>query len=207
MINYFCIINEQYIIILVIRCFYHLFKHYRMVEILWIAALLISRKLRLSHLNFSIYIYIYITALRIRDIPYFGSQHIFQMTILGISRTLRSLRLNATCGVSCEFQTFAELRSDHRRLKAEIEVDIIDDGLPKDYRLQVFKLSSRRLDAIVSKAVGQGRKFASFQSYCIYLFDLLWKEWFRFKFKNLSDGLELVTSFCTDNIITTHYAF
>ncbi|KAL3990576.1 hypothetical protein ACH3XW_32335 [Acanthocheilonema viteae] len=87
------------------------------------------------------------------------------MTALTISRALRLLQLhpttdNNTVHVLCEFQTFAGLYANHRRPKRDISAEIIDDGLPKDYRLQVFKVSSRRLDSIVCKAIGQGRKQA-----------------------------------------------
>ncbi|EJW83465.1 S4 domain-containing protein [Wuchereria bancrofti] len=87
---------------------------------------------------------------------------VFQMTALTISRTSRLLRLNhtldyGTINVLREFQTFGGLCKNYRRPKIDIGVEIPDDGLPKDYRLQVFKVSSRRLDSIVSRAVGQGR--------------------------------------------------
>ncbi|EFO23975.1 S4 domain-containing protein [Loa loa] len=84
------------------------------------------------------------------------------MTALTISRTSRLLRLNpiSDCGTGNmlrEFQTFAKLCASHRRPKTNIDIEITDDGLPKDYRLQVLKVTSRRLDSIVSKAIGQGR--------------------------------------------------
>ncbi|CAG9533681.1 unnamed protein product [Cercopithifilaria johnstoni] len=84
------------------------------------------------------------------------------MTALTISKASQLLRLrpitdNSTIHVPREFQTFAKLFASHRRPKADISAEIIDDGLPKDYRLQVCKVSSRRLDSIICKAIGQGR--------------------------------------------------
>nr|CDP96610.1 Bm2809, isoform b [Brugia malayi] len=84
---------------------------------------------------------------------------VFQMTTLTISRLLRLNHTSdyGTINVLREFQTFGGLCKNNRRPKIDIGVEIPDDGLPKDYRLQVFKVSSRRLDSIVSRAVGQGR--------------------------------------------------
>ncbi|VDK67847.1 unnamed protein product [Onchocerca ochengi] len=82
------------------------------------------------------------------------------MTGLSISRAsqlLRSHHISDYDTIRREFQIFARLCTNHRRPKANIDVEITDDGLPKDYRLQVFKVSSRRLDSIVSKATGKGR--------------------------------------------------
>uniref|UniRef100_A0A0R3RIR3 S4 RNA-binding domain-containing protein n=1 Tax=Elaeophora elaphi TaxID=1147741 RepID=A0A0R3RIR3_9BILA len=86
----------------------------------------------------------------------------FQMTALAISRTSLFLRLRSTTDNSIihglrELQTFAKLCASGRRPKANINVEIVDDGLPKDYRLQIFKVNSRRLDSIICKAIGKGR--------------------------------------------------
>ncbi|OZC06165.1 hypothetical protein X798_06852 [Onchocerca flexuosa] len=84
----------------------------------------------------------------------------FQMTGLSISRASQLLRLHyiSDYGTTLrEFQTFARLCTNHRRPKANTNFEVTDDGLPKDYRLQVFKVSSRRLDSIVCKATGKGR--------------------------------------------------
>ncbi|MCP9265257.1 hypothetical protein DINM_020509 [Dirofilaria immitis] len=82
------------------------------------------------------------------------------MTTLATSRTAQLLRSHhsSDCGIMLrKFQTFARLRTNHRWPKINTDIEVVDDGLPKDYRLQVFKLSSRRLDSIVCKATGKGR--------------------------------------------------
>uniref|UniRef100_A0A915Q0H7 RNA-binding S4 domain-containing protein n=1 Tax=Setaria digitata TaxID=48799 RepID=A0A915Q0H7_9BILA len=79
-----------------------------------------------------------------------------------ISNTLRLLRLqpasnNGTVHVRCELQAIPKFYGSRRHSKMDTDVKITDDGLPKDYRLHVFKVSSRRLDSVISKAIGKGR--------------------------------------------------
>lgn len=82
----------------------------------------------------------------------------FQMTALSRASRLHPIMDGATIHTLRGFQTFTGLHLNNRRPKAGINVEITDDGLPKDYRLQVCKVSSRRLDAIICKVIGQGRK-------------------------------------------------
>ncbi|VDK79730.1 unnamed protein product [Litomosoides sigmodontis] len=87
------------------------------------------------------------------------------MTALSLSRASRLSQLcpitnSAIIHILREFKTLPGLRLSNRRPKADLNAEITDDGLPKDYRLQVCKVSSRRLDSLISKVVGQGRRHA-----------------------------------------------
>lgn len=95
------------------------------------------------------------------------------MTALAISRISPLLRSYPTSDhnnihVIRKFQIFAGLYAGYRRPKADIGVEIIDDGLPKDYRLQVLKVGSRRLDSIVCRAIGQGRGFVFLHLFLLF---------------------------------------
>lgn len=94
------------------------------------------------------------------------------MTALTVSKASRLLQshpiaTNSAIPMLHKFQTFVRFHASNRGPEANIRSEINDDGLPKDYRLQVYKMSSRRLDALVCKAIGQGRKFVFLQSFSL----------------------------------------
>ncbi|VDM96144.1 unnamed protein product [Thelazia callipaeda] len=79
------------------------------------------------------------------------------MILLDSSRSLRLQLINSIAHVILGAQSSPILHAIRRRSKVENNLGITEDGLPKDYRLQVFKVGSRRLDTIISRAVGKGR--------------------------------------------------